>query len=130
MAVYAPDQMRLSIMASPDRSIDFVRILGDVDLSDVAQLDRAAQQLGGSTATTTYADLAGTTFMGSTLVSFLVRIANVGTAARSLIVCRPTPTARRVIQMTGLEQVARVRFDLPPGWPANADELPAPRTPS
>jgi anti-anti-sigma factor len=117
--------MQLSIATSPDRCVDFVRIIGDVDLSNVAQLDRAAEQLGGSLATTTYADLGGTTFMGSTLVGFLVRIADVGIAARSLILCRPTPSAYRVIQMTRLEELARIRPDLPPDWPAIADDLSA-----
>jgi anti-anti-sigma factor len=125
MVVYAPDQMRLSVVTSADRSVVFVRIVGDVDLSNVAQLDRAAEQLGGSIARTIYADLGGTTFMGSTLVTFLVRIANVGIAARSLILCRPTPSARRVIQMTGLEEFARIRADLPPDWPDSADDLTA-----
>ena len=62
--------------------------------------------------------------MGSTLAAFLMRIADVGIAARSLILCRPTPSACRVIQMTGLEELARIRADLPPDWPATADDPP------
>jgi anti-anti-sigma factor len=127
MAVYAPDQMRLSIATSSDGSVDFLRIQGDVDLSDADELDRASQQLVGSKARTVYVDLGGTTFMGSTLVTFLVQIAGNGRARRSLILCRPTPTGRRVIDMTGLDAFAQLRTELPPNWPDDASE-PGPAT--
>jgi anti-anti-sigma factor len=122
MAVSATDQMRLSITTSLDSCVDFVRIQGDVDLSDSHQLGLAADQLVASAATTVYVDLGGTTFMGSTLVAFLVLIATDDRSRRSLILCRPTPTGRRVIEMTGLDKIARLRADLPPTWPDDAGE--------
>lgn len=117
MAVFAPDQMRLSITTASDGSVDFVRILGDVDMSDSLQLGLASERLVESAATTVFVDLGGTTFMGSTLVAFLVHIARNSRTRRSVILCRPTPTGRRVIHMTGLDGSAQVRADLPPTWP-------------
>jgi anti-anti-sigma factor len=122
MTIYAQTQMRLSITRAADSSADYVQILGDVDLSDSRALGLAARQLIDADATTVYVDLAGTTFMGSTLVAFLVHVGNNGRARRPLVLCRPTAMARRVIQMTGLDELATVRPDLPPLWPDTLDE--------
>lgn len=116
MAVLTQDQMRLSITASPDGSVDYVRINGDVDLSDAPGLGIAAQRLIAADAGLVYVDLGGTTYMGSTLAGFLVHVANSGRARRPMVLCRPTSMARRVIQMTGLDKLASVRSDLPL-WP-------------
>ena len=122
MTIYAQTQMRLSVTRSADSSADYVQILGDVDLSDSRALGLAARQLIDADAATVYVDLAGTTFMGSTLVAFLVHVGNNGRARRPLVLCRPTAMARRVIQMTGLDELATVRPDLPPLWPDTFDE--------
>lgn len=116
MATCSQTHMRLSITKSPENSADFVQILGDVDLSDSRALSVAARQLIDGHAGTVYVDLGGTTFMGSTLVAFLVHIGNDG-ARRPLVLCRPTEMAQRVIHMTGLDEMASVRPDLPPLWP-------------
>jgi anti-anti-sigma factor len=117
MATYSQTHMRLSITKSLENSADFVQILGDVDLSDSRALSVAARQLLDSHAGTVYVDLGGTTFMGSTLVAFLVHIGNNGAQRRPLVLCRPTEMAQRVIHMTGLDEMASVRPDLPPLWP-------------
>jgi anti-anti-sigma factor len=128
MTIYSQAQMRLSITRSPDSSDAFVQILGDVDLSDSAALGQAVSALAhaGGDAGVVYVDLAGTTFMGSTLVAFLVNVGNNGRARRPMELCRPTPMARRVIHMTGLDELASVRPDLPPTWPdvLDADLIP------
>lgn len=122
MTTYTQAQMRLSITRSPDSSVDFVQILGDVDLSDSRALGLAARQLIDANASIVYVDLAGTTFMGSTLVAFLVHVGNNGKSRRPLVLCRPTPMALRVIHMTGLDELASVRPDLPELWPATLEE--------
>jgi anti-anti-sigma factor len=114
--------MRLSITTAPDSSDDYVRILGDVDLSDTEQLGLAERELIGDNASAVYVDLAGTTYMGSTLLGFLAHLGNDGHAHRPLVLCRPTPTARRMIHITGLDALATVRSDLPRQWPADARE--------
>jgi anti-anti-sigma factor len=116
--------MRLSITSGADSSIDFVRILGDVDMSDTEQLGLAARKLNGDNASAVYVDLAGTTYMGSTLLGFLAHLGDDGNARRPLVLCRPTPAARRMIHITGLDEVATVRPDLPRRWPANREEAP------
>jgi anti-anti-sigma factor len=125
MTIYTQAQMKLSITRSADDTADFVRIVGDVDLSDSRALGLAARQLIDAAATVVYVDLAGTTFMGSTLVAFLVHVGKNGKDRRPLVLCRPSPMALRVIHMTGLDELATVRPDLPPIWPDTlAEPLP------
>jgi anti-anti-sigma factor len=123
MRIHSLDQMRLSITTSSDGSVDFVRILGDVDMSDAHALGLAARQLVDADARLIYVDLGGTTFMGSTLVSFLVQLANHGRTGRPLVLCRPTSAALRVIHMTGLDTLTSIRPDLPDPWPEGSSGL-------
>jgi anti-anti-sigma factor len=114
-AIHLNDQMNLSITRLPDSSVDYVQIVGEVDLADCPALGLAARQLIEADARVIYVDLGDVTFMGSTLVQFLVHVGNANSGVRRpLVLCRPTPMARRVIHMTRLEQLASVRPDLPP----------------
>jgi anti-anti-sigma factor len=107
--------MNLSITRLSDGSADYVQIVGDVDLADCHVLGLAARQLIEADARIIYVDLGDVTFMDSTLVEFLVHVGNAnGGVRRSLVLCRPTPMARRVIHMTRLDHLASVRPDLPP----------------
>jgi anti-anti-sigma factor len=117
MVTQAHPQMALSVTRSPESSVDYVRILGEVDLADSTQLGLAARQIIDAGAEVVYVDLGGTSFMGSTLVAFLIHIANSGARVRALILCRPSPVARRVIELTKLDARFAVRNDLPPDWP-------------
>jgi anti-anti-sigma factor len=126
MRIHSLDQMHLSITTSSDSSIDFVRIVGDVDLSESDALGRAARQLLDADASLIYVDLGGTTFMGSTLVAFLVQLGNTRRTPRPLVLCRPRSAARRVIHMTGLDELASMRPDLPAVWPDDAEEPDSP----
>jgi anti-anti-sigma factor len=113
--VLAP--MSLSITRPPGSSVDYVQILGDVDLADSPTLDAAAGRLSEAEASVIYVDLGGVTFIGSTLVGFLVSIGSSKGARRPVVLCRPTAMACKVIRVTGLEQLATIRPDLPPQWP-------------
>jgi anti-anti-sigma factor len=115
MVAMSHDRMTLSITRPPDGAVDYVRIVGDVDLSEVAALDRAAAQLQDGAGGGVCVDLGGTTFMDSTLVQFLEDLGDGG--AGHLVICRPGPMASRLIHLTGLDAVASVRADLPPHWP-------------
>jgi anti-anti-sigma factor len=118
MTINLQSQMKLSITRARGTSVDYVRIAGDVDLADSPKLDLAAGQLIEAGASMIYVDLGGVTFIGSTLLGFLVDIGDSGgDARRPVVLCRPTPMACKVIQIAGLEPVATVRPDLPPDWP-------------
>jgi anti-anti-sigma factor len=112
MTTLSHDRMTLSITRPPDGAVHYVRILGDVDLTEIDALERAAALLQDGAAVCV--DLGGTTFMDSTLVQFLE---DVGDGARLLVICRPGPMASRLIHLTGLDTMATVRPDLPAQWP-------------
>jgi anti-anti-sigma factor len=113
--IHLPDQLNLTITRLSDSSGDYVQIVGEVDVADRPTLGLAARQLIEADARVVYVDLGDVTFMGSTLVEFLVHVGNAnGDVRRSLVLCRPTPMARKVIHITGLDQLASVRPDLPP----------------
>jgi anti-anti-sigma factor len=125
--VHAPTHMRLSITRSAHSPADFVQILGDVDLSNTAELDRAASRLIDANASIIYVDLGGVTFLGSTFVAFLAHVCN--SAARpTVVLCRPSRMALRVIRMTGLDQSVSVHEGLPPLWPYYAGDPEPPAT--
>jgi hypothetical protein len=55
--------------------------------------------------------------MGAILVGFLVQVGNAeGRARRQLVLCRPTPMARKVIHLTRLELFASVHPEMPEPW--------------
>ena len=106
------DRMALSITRLGDGAVDYVQIDGDIDVSNAAELARAAAELHIGAGAGVCVDLGGTTFMDSTLVQFLADLGDEG--ARHLVICRPGPMASRLIHLTGLDAVASVRADLPP----------------
>jgi anti-anti-sigma factor len=115
MTPISHDRMTLSITRPEDGTVDYVEIVGDVDLSDVEELCRVAAQLHDGAGAGVCVDLGGTTFMDSTLVQFLEDLGDDG--AGHLVICRPGPMASRLIHLTGLDTVASVRADLPAQWP-------------
>ena len=117
MATMSHDRMILSITRPPDGAVDYVRIVGEVDLGEREALDRAAAQLHDGASDGVCVDLGGTTFMDSTLVQFLE---DLGDGVGGLVICRPCPMASRLIHLTGLDAVASVRADLPSHWPAES----------
>jgi anti-anti-sigma regulatory factor len=118
MTLPTQEHMLLSVTRPSDSTIAFVRIVGDVDLSDTDALDLAARQLLAVPASVTYVDLGGASLVGSTLVAFLLHLADArGAIRRPLVLCRPTLLGRKVIRITGLDQVAEIWPDLPSDWP-------------
>jgi anti-anti-sigma regulatory factor len=107
--------MSLTITRPIDSTVDYVRILGDVDLSDSVELSLAADRLHEADASSVCVDLGGTTFMDSTLLQFLEDLGD--SAHPPLVLCRPRPMAWRLIRLVGLDARASVRPDLPRRWP-------------
>ena len=79
-----------------------VQLDGEIDLSGAEQLDRAVQdvtRLGA--APVVVVDLAGTTFMDSTGIQFLARLAKLAEAqGSSFYIIGARPSVRRLIELT------------------------------
>lgn len=120
MNIPTHDRMTLTITRPTGSSVDYVEILGDVDMSDSIELGHAADDLHAADPSSICVDLGGTTFMDSTLLDFLEGLGDSdsdGAARPPLVLCRPRPMARRLIHLTGLDAHAIVRPDLPRQWP-------------
>jgi anti-anti-sigma factor len=119
--------MIIVVFAAPGCRALCVRITGDVDLTGQADLARTAQQLAATMPRMVYLDLTGVTFAGAVLINFLFTVSTRLPAGVSMSICGPPPMTRRIIDLTGLDQFARIRDCHPADW-ATPPVLPAERT--
>ena len=85
-----------------------VQITGDVDMAALPVLADAVSQLAAASPRSVFVDLAGVTFAGSALPNFLARAYGVLPRESSLVVCRPSPMTRRVLDMTDMMRIVTV----------------------
>jgi anti-anti-sigma regulatory factor len=117
MAIDIPNESRVGVLC--------IRMSGDVDLSDNWSLALATPRIRETGAHTIFVDVGAVTFFGSTIVNFLVHLVSSGLSSQ-VVLCRPTPMARRVLAALSLPPQISTRIDLPPEW---REPLPAPRRP-
>ena len=102
----------VTVIASPASHRVDVRITGDIDLAAAPVLAEAVRQLAIGSPRSVFVDLAGVTFAGSALPNFLARAYGRLPRGSSLVVCRPNPMTRRVLQMTDMTRILIVRDHL------------------
>jgi len=117
------NRMTLDVQPRAVGGVLCARIAGDVDINDTAGLALASPEIRGPGAHTVFLDVGPVTFFGSTLVNFVVHLANAAPGSQ-IVLCRPSPIARRVVSAMSLPPQIRVRPDLPPEW----EEPPRPAT--
>ncbi|WP_157631831.1 STAS domain-containing protein [Catelliglobosispora koreensis] len=89
-----------------------LRLAGDIDLVGEPDLARLAEDLAATRCSRVHIDLQPVTFAGSTLINFLFRLSR----RTSVTLCRPAAMTRHLITLTGLNELAAVRSDLPADW--------------
>jgi len=92
-------------VASEQRRADLI-LSGDVDISAKSVLADAVEQVAAAAPHVAVVDLAAITFAGSVLLNFLARVDQALPAGSSLVVCRPTPEVRRILNIAAMEQLA------------------------
>jgi anti-anti-sigma factor len=90
-----------------------VHISGDVDMASETDLAQVMTHLNIGQRRTIYIDLADVTFAGTTLLTVIARVYAIGGEQTTLVLCRPSPATRRLIDLTGLDAIATIRDDLP-----------------
>jgi anti-anti-sigma factor len=110
-----PFRMTVDVPAQSRGGVICVRMSGDVDLSSNWDLSLVTPRIRQTGAHTIFLDVGPVTFFGSTVVNFLVHLLNAGPGSR-IVVCRPSPMARRVIAALPLPAQISIRPDLPPEW--------------
>ncbi len=107
----------ISIQRDAVGSTAFLRMSGDVDLSDSVTLDGAHDLIVQAPPRVVWLDLADVTFAGSTLVNFLLRLRNALPEETRFAICRPTLMALRVLTVCHLENRMSICDRLPDDWP-------------
>jgi anti-anti-sigma factor len=101
----------LTVTVIPGRRRTDVVLSGEVDLGARPVLDAAVDRLAEAAPRTTVVDLAAVVFAGAVLPSFLARVRTAIPAGSVLVVANPRPMTRKVLQLTGMEQLGIIRAD-------------------
>ncbi len=86
-----------------------IRLVGDVDLSCLEQLEAAIATVADQATGDVVVDLSATTFLDSTGLGFLARLSKRLTGGgRTVTVCGAAGRVRRVLALSGMDQVVIV----------------------
>jgi anti-anti-sigma factor len=107
------DGFAVTVLTAADVPAAVVRLAGDIDIAATVALSEAIDRLSTLAPATVMIDLADVTFACSTLPNFLARVHQVLPIGSTLTVCRPPTGTLRILQMTGMDQIATLRADLP-----------------
>jgi anti-anti-sigma factor len=113
------NQAAVAVVSRPGNAFSCVRVTGDIDIIAEPGLADAAEQLRAAAPCAVLIDLAGVTFACSTLANFVVRVHNAIPDSASLVLCRPTPQTRHLLDLTDLHLIATFCDHLPPQWDAS-----------
>lgn len=107
------DECIVTIISVANGSRAHVRITGDLDMAAAAVLETAVLDLSRMSPRAVHFDLAGVTFADSVLPNFLARTHNAMPEGFSMVVCRPSGTVRRILQVSDMTKIAKIRDDPP-----------------
>jgi anti-anti-sigma factor len=105
------DGFSLVVTVAPAQRRAVLVLSGDMDISADAVLAEAVDQVAAAAPHVTMVDLAAITFAGSVLLNFLARVHQALPAGAELVVCRPTPVIRRILNIAAMERLAAIRDD-------------------
>jgi anti-sigma B factor antagonist len=97
----APDQLKIAV--EPDSKGIRVRLVGEVDLATVPELDQLLDELAGNGHSRLLIDLEGVAFMDSTGITSIFRAQRSADAnGHRLTVRRGSPQVQRLFELTGM----------------------------
>lgn len=106
MAELGDGPVELSIETSSDPDVGpTIGLSGELDSSNVSQLERTVSAILAERPERVVFDLSGLRFMDSAGISVLVRLAG---EVNSVQIRDPSPIVRRVIEVTGLNGILQV----------------------
>lgn len=87
-----------------------VSVFGELDIAAVVEFDRMAAEILADEPASVLVDLGGLSFLDSTGFLALLRLERDATAVgRTVTFARPSPAARRVLDLTGADRQLRIR---------------------
>ncbi|MCI4063975.1 STAS domain-containing protein [Micromonospora sp. R77] len=126
MVQVSGDHFVINVLTAPRPPAALVCLAGEIDMDADPALAGVVDRLSAVAPSEVVVDLADVTFASSTLLNFLARAHLALTADTALIVCRPGPHTRRLLEMTGVGKLVTMRGDLPPSgyWMPHAAARP------
>jgi anti-anti-sigma factor len=95
----------VSVSHALDAKVATVELIGDVDIGGDAALHQAVGEIAKAEPAMVCVDLSATTFAGSALLNFLIQVRNTVGAKTPLVVRRPSPLTRRMIELTDIDSI-------------------------
>jgi anti-sigma B factor antagonist len=97
------------VLAVPEPRHTRLMLTGEIDMSSTNRLDAVLEEIGKGPAVDVVADLSGVAFLGTTGLSFLVRLQQrLSNAGRRLTVFNPSPIAQVALHVSALDQALEI----------------------
>ncbi|HYN96851.1 MAG TPA: STAS domain-containing protein [Pilimelia sp.] len=104
----------LSITRPPAGAGVTLALQGEIDMSNVEEMESALHRALAESTGSVVLDLSGVTFCDSLGFSTMIKFWRVaGAAGCEFVVARPGPTVRRILDMMGISSVIRVVDEIP-----------------
>jgi anti-anti-sigma factor len=103
--------LAVTVVGGPLTRSARIRLVGDVDMSGKPALIDAVRRLAGSAPDVVVVDMTAVTFVCSTFANFVAEVHDAVPDA-ALILQGPSPMARRVLAITGLDELVTMPDDV------------------
>lgn len=109
------NQSPLSVLARWDQDLATLVLEGELDVTSAPQAEWCLDGILSKHPSRLVVDLAGLMFMDAQGIKLIARARRGLPAGRSLVVCGPNLSVRRVLAVTGIDQVCTIEgWRLPP----------------
>jgi anti-anti-sigma factor len=110
------DGLTITVLTSANARSALICLGGEIDQAGFQRLSDAADRLATAAPVSVVVDLGAVTFAGATLPNFVARMHDIVPSSAALVMCRSTPMVRRVLELTGMAEIATLREDLPDSY--------------
>jgi anti-anti-sigma factor len=105
------DSFSIVVTVAPEQRRADLILSGEMDMCANPVLTDAVDRVAAVAPSVTVVDLAAISFAGSVLLNFLARVHQALPPDSALVVCRPPPVTRRILDIAGMESLAAIRDD-------------------
>src|SRR4051794_30737990 len=116
------DAFSIVVTVAPEQRRADLILSGDMDISANPVLTEAVDRVAAVAPNVTVVDLAAVSFAGSVLLNFLARVRQALPSDSALVVCRPPPVTRRILEVAAMEWLAAIRDETGPSCPGCDDD--------
>jgi anti-anti-sigma factor len=103
----------VTMSARPGEAFAYLRLAGEIDIAAEPALADAVDRLHAVAPQTVVIDLGAVTFACSTLANFLVRVRRAIPDGASVVLCRPRPRVRHILNLVGMSAIVALPDDVP-----------------